>query len=65
LFNSALKIGAQMQIQSQLTAANGLWNVTQADHFLSSKEPDGQIAKTLAMGSIVHLMLAAVAQLDI
>jgi hypothetical protein len=41
LFNPAIKVGLQMQIQSQLTAANGLWTITQADHFLSSKLPDG------------------------
>jgi hypothetical protein len=41
LFNPAIKIGLNMQVQSQLTAANGLWNILQADHFLSSKLPDG------------------------
>jgi hypothetical protein len=40
-FNSALQVGKQMQVQSQLTAASGLFKITQAEHFLSSKMPDG------------------------
>jgi hypothetical protein len=41
LFNPALKVGVKMQVQSQLTAASGMFSITAVDHFLSSKLPDG------------------------
>jgi Baseplate hub gp41 len=42
LFDPAVKYGGQVQIQSQLTPANGNWTVVgQLDYNLSSQMPDG------------------------
>jgi hypothetical protein len=44
LFNPSLQQGAvgnQIQVQSQLTAANGKWNIYEIDYTLTSQEPDG------------------------
>lgn len=44
LFDPNLRQGAvgnQIQVQSQLSAANGLWNIYEIDYTLTSQEPDG------------------------
>jgi hypothetical protein len=59
LFNPALQIGKQMRIQSQLTAANGLFEIIQAEHSLSSKMPDG-FWHTECIGTPLPIVTASV-----
>lgn len=41
LFNPALQYGQQIRVKSVLTAANGLWDVVELKHVLSSELPGG------------------------
>ncbi len=41
LFNPAMKFGSQIKVESELTPANGLWNVYGLNYSLSSQLPDG------------------------
>lgn len=41
LFDPSIKFGGTMQIQSQFTAANGNWLITEIDYTLASRLPNG------------------------
>lgn len=47
LLNPTIKQLGKIQIQSQLTTANGIWTVNQIDYNLSSLEPDGPWEMTM------------------
>lgn len=47
LFDPNIKFGGQVQIQSQLTAASGSWNIYHIDYALSSVLPGGPWEMTL------------------
>lgn len=42
LFNPAVKMGGEVEIQSDLTAANGKWIVNQLVHYLDAEVPKGK-----------------------
>ena len=47
LFDPTIKTLGQIQIQSQLTPANGLWNVIQLDYNIASQMVDGPWEQTM------------------
>lgn len=52
LFNPTIRFGAQVQVQSKLTPANGLWHVTSLDHDLEAIVPDGKWFTQMQLGAL-------------
>ncbi len=53
LYNTNINYGAAIQVESDITPANGLWSPFKVDHILESETPDGQwftMAEAAAFG---------------
>lgn len=51
LFNAAIRFGAQIEMQSEIKQANGVWHVISINHNLESEKPDGQWFSTVRCSS--------------
>jgi hypothetical protein len=59
MFNPNITFGARVQVQSDITPANGTWTIFKVDHDLESETPDGRWFTRLEATTLGHTALAS------